>query len=285
MVHEQVIWVMPDGTQVDLNDRVTYFCTLARSGMWNPSYSVSSIELPVLPGSVFAGAKIGERLIDLPVEVRAPTHTELLATLRAVAYMMNPTLGKGQLKVITPNYNRGLYCYPTGIQVGERDVTASLVLSFKANDPFWYDSVSEGVSFVQGETLPFFPIFPISLITSLNFSEDSVQNLGDVEAWPVWTVYGPASGVTLENSTTGKKIDLSGLIIEVGEKLVINTREKSIQLEISGESETVDEITALSLDSSIFSLQPGNNNLVVKLNDSTEDTRVNLSWAKRYLTI
>ena len=285
MALDDIIWIDAAGVQTGLNDHDAAWSTRMRDGFWSPPFQVNSSDYPQQPGSVFNFVKTGERVVNLSVEVRAPDHMALTGLYRNLAYRLNPERGAGRLRMSMngSKYQRELICRSGGLtKVSERETSASLILTFLANDPYWYDVDQSSASFMLNQAAAFFPIFPIVLVNSSSFATANIDNTGDVETWPVWTINGPASNLIITHSD-GKKIDLTGVSLTSAEWLVIDTAAKTINKESPYSSVSVLEY--LSLDSSLFSFSPGTNNLTIQLSDSVYGaTMVTASYYLRWLT-
>ncbi len=288
MALDSVYWVFgPSMSVINLNDRVTTWSTRARDGLWSPAYQINSSEYPQQPGSVFNFIKTKERVINLQVEVRSDTHAGLLTALRDLTYRMNPENGIGYVEISTDGgISRRLNCRANGLtKVSERERTATVLLSWLANDPYWYSTTQISASYSQGAIAAFFPIFPISLGSSSTFADDTVVVEGDVETWPLWTITGAASDIYIENETTEKVIDLTGLTVPEYDWLAIDTRPGAKSLLMSGSHGIVtDVIEYLSLTSSLFPLVKGSNSILMRISSPTAGTQVTLDYTPRYLS-
>jgi hypothetical protein len=98
-------------------------------------------------------------------------------------------------------------------------------VTFVADDPFWSgDQVSSPVWGQAESPIPFTgeddsaPEFYIGPASTINTA--SLNNTGDVAAWPVWEITGPitSASITLDGGTIGIPFPL-----QTGEKLVIDT--------------------------------------------------------------
>jgi len=207
--------------------------------------------------------------------------------IRNIASSMNPARGTGvgKLRYDSPTgVVRELSCLYTGGLDAAADRDGYLhrfVLGFRALDPFWYNIVAETASFIGGGTItPFFPFFPLVISASQIFGEVVSFNSGDVEAWPVWSITGPASGIILRNTTTGGIIDLGTLAIVAGEGLSIDTRPgyKTI-VKYDG----TNLYPNLSVASHLWSVLPGNNAIRVEMAGTTGDSQVSMEYFARFL--
>ena len=109
-----------------------------------------------------------------------------------------------------------------------------------------------------------------------------VNNTGDWETWPTLRINGPSSGTltnpTVENVTTGKKIELNangGVSIGVGQQLVVETHPvRRTILFATGAS----RYGRLSDASEFWPLEPGNNELRFRASGTTTGATVDVEW-------
>lgn len=125
----------------------------------------------------------------------------------------------------------------------------------------------------------FFPFFPLTLTNTILFASVVATNDGDVEAWPQWTIEGPASDIILTNTTTGERLALLGYTLPEGESIVIDTRpnRKSIT------RGATNLFPSLSSSSRLWSLGLGDNGISVEMANTGANSRVILRFVQRYL--
>jgi phage-related protein len=99
-----------------------------------------------------------------------------------------------------------------------------------------------------------------------------------VEAWPLWTIVGPAVNPTLTNNTTGKSIALT-ISLTVGQSLTIDTRPgfKTITRENGS-----NQFSAASPASSLWSLARGLNTITLSVTGSSGASQLQLQYKQRY---
>ncbi|SCD43660.1 Phage tail protein [Streptomyces sp. Termitarium-T10T-6] len=107
----------------------------------------------------------------------------------------------------------------------------------------------------------------------------TVDNDGDDDAYPVWTIKGPATTVTLTNVTTGQTLALTRTITGA-DTIVIDTRERQQTALLNGVTNLWPD---LSDDSSLWPLETGVNDLSLTVAGSTTDTSVRMTYQPRYL--
>lgn len=282
MAREQVIWVDADEGELNLNDWVNYICTRGQSGVWAPPYTLESTKTPISEGSQFKSVIVGERGVDLTQIVKANTRAALLTLLRDLSHRMDPTRGEGYLKFVNDSETRILYCRPEGIKkITDKNMIAELMLSFTANDPFLYAATAEEVVFsTAGVVGSFFSetFFPIHLTRSVVYSLQIINNTGNAEVYPVWTITGPGQSIQFTNLRSGKFISLGVLELFPGEVLIIDTRKDKKTIELDGDN-TFAYLTDLS---SMWPLLPGNNLIQIEMSGSTVESSIKLEYTPRY---
>lgn len=284
---ETITFFAPDNSEVDFSS--SYADLLwGIAGRFMPKIDFVEEETAGREGARIRRVKVPPREVAVPVFFRGTSRTDLRAQLRTVVRRLYPVPGDGRLQVVAEDGQvRELVCrYSEGLQ-GEETKENGGTLGLKtllvfraAEDPFWRDVVPTDLSFSSGTPPPFFPFFPLRLASSSIFGDITIDNPGDVEAWPIWTITGPAGGATLTNETTGEVIVLSTMLGD-GRRIFIDTTPgiKTV---------TYDDGTNLYPDldpsSSLFALQPGENTITVDLIGSTDDSSVEISYRPRYLT-
>src|SRR5690606_30435067 len=124
--------------------------------------------------------------------------------IRRLASLFDPRRGDGRLRVSGPHGSRELVCrYASGFGLDEEEEPGQgwqrAVVVFVAHDPFWVD-VTPSVRLVDIAAQAFLssgptdPWFPWQVVSSSAVGGFVVDNDGDDDAWPVWTVQGPGAG-------------------------------------------------------------------------------------------
>ena len=284
MAREQVIWIDASGEELNLNDWVNFYCPRNRTGIFAPPYTLTSTKLPLSEGSQYKSVTVGERGVDLPILIKASTREDLLLFLRAISFSLDPTRGEGQLKIINGTKTRILYCRPEGIKnIVDKGMIAEFTLGFTANDPYWYDASSNSstIENISTDIYNFFSdsFFPIRLISSTAYALRTLTNNGDVHTYPTWTITGPGDSINLRNLTTGKNLSFDELTLEVGQVLEIDTRVGIKTIKVDGEN----QFSKVQAFSSLWSLIPGDNDLVIQMANSSLDSSIQIEFTQRYL--
>lgn len=281
---EVLQWIDPYGvsTTLDVEWEV--------SGRFMPKIETQVDGVPGEPGGLLRETRHGVREFVLTVWQSAGSDTALRTALRAFVKAMDPVRGNGKIRVTSPlGDQREITCrYATGLGMDEKLGDSSgpdyqkIPLGFVAYDPYWYDVSPTSKSFALTSVPSFFPIFPLRLTASQLVVDDTVTNAGDVVAWPVWTITGPGSAVTLRNSTAGLLISIPSITLTAGQVLTIDTRP-------GAKSVTLNDGTSLfsSIDhtvSQLWSLREGVNAIRLEMTGITAASALSVSYYQRYLS-
>lgn len=283
---ETMVWVEPDGTTRDLTAGVDTKVLSGRVGAFMPPVAFVEDTVPLQPGARLREVRFRPREVDLVMMAQAASASALRTLLRSSLHWFDPTRGEGTLRVqVDGGIERELRCrYAGGLELSESQrengrIWQKFVLTLRAVDPFWYGRNAIVATYLAATGGSFFPILPLRLASSTIFADAIVTNAGDVEAWPVWTITGPGSGLVLSNQTTNKRLALTQALLG-GETVTIDTRpgQKTVR-----KNDGANLFGSLSSDSSLWSLQVGDNSIRVELSGSTTASSVVLSYYTRYL--
>jgi len=234
------------------------------------------------------------RTIVWPVHVEADTHQEFIDLWRSLAKAFTDTLryGPGVLDVARPDGRRrqikvryqegweGLGQAGTGISWD------NAVLTLLAEDPYYYDPVAQVVHRQTDSAADFLNPYP-SVSSSQVLGATTVTNPGDVDAWPVWTITGPATLITMTRTDTGEAftIDPNATAIAHGnllasEYVTVATDPPSVRY-----SDGSNWAGALNWPAaSLWSISPGDNQVTFELDGAGSGSAVDLSYYPRYET-
>jgi hypothetical protein len=275
-------WVDPDGVVIDLDVLAS-----GLSGRFLPPIAFSEESVPLQAGSRLRQVRPLARDVALPFIVVSSDPVAKRMALRRLAAAMDPTRGDGRLRCGFAGQMRELRCrYAGGFDLDESadlstpEVQRALVV-FRAFDPFWYDQAVTAVT-VGPTQASFFPILPLRLSGSEVYADTEVDNDGDVETWPLWTVTGPGVGPVLRNLTTGKAIDLTGVSLGAGETVEIDTRPGFKTVRRGDGSNLYGEM--VTPPSSLWPLVKGSNSLRLEMSATTADTSFALRYQRRWLS-
>lgn len=280
---DKLSWIDKNGTEHPFTNELVVL--QGKQGFYMPPIAHVDESVPLQFGTLYRSTRIEARDIDVPLLIKSDSPITLRQKVRECLRMFNP-LHEGKIKVIAlDGTQRELHCrYASGLEGNEgKDVKGTywqtIVLVFRAFDPFWYDSQTIVETFTIGQTATFFPFFPMRLSSSAVFADMNIDNTGDVETWPEWIVNGPGSNISIRNLSTGE-ITYITATLQSGEYLVLDTRpgKKTIK-----KSDGTNLFGFQSSDSSIWSLREGSNNIRIEMANATNESSVQLSYRHRYL--
>jgi phage-related protein len=289
MADEVLSWVDPAGVVTVLTDQPDIEVEWGLLGRFMPPSAMVEDDAPGQAGSLLRQVRVRPREVTLPVTVFGADFTELRTRMRSWLRLFDPTRGDGRLRATAPDGAvRELTCrYTTGLEGLETFEHgfghARMVLVLRAHDPFWYDTAPQSQTYTTGAQPVFFsdPFFGSpKLASDTILGTQTVSNGGDVEAWPVWTVHGPASSITLSNDTTGQTVDLP-VTLTAAQTVVIDTRPfRKTVLRDDG----TNLYGSLSNTSSLWSLPTGDSTVTISLPGATSESYVTLVYARRWLS-
>lgn len=286
MTDELVSWIDADGAEHSLGPDSSVALLVGREDWWMPEFDFAADPVPFQPGARLRQVSAKPREPALPLLLRAESYDALWQLRKDVLGWFDPTRGDGYLRVTDPQgEQRELAARAvSGLGLREKWPDSSpthqhAVVTLRAYEPYWQDTEEQEQAFGTPQTAVWFPIFPLNLASSSVFSNPVVDNNGDVEAWPVWTITGPGSNPVLANQTTGKSISLT-LTLAAGEQVIIDTRpgEKSVTNAVGASL-----FPYLSSTSELWPLARGVNLLAVTVASSTSATSVSLRYKRRWL--
>lgn len=285
---------MPQVSYTDPLGRVTTFTDWQNGwalqpgprGWDMPTYQFTIDESPDIDGEFVRAVRgLGKDMV-LPLAFWSDDgRADYLARRRAFVRSLNPKLGAGTLTVIQPTGEvRTIPCRYTGGMEGDEGLDASghawtiAAITLRAASPFWI-----GQTITQQWAEPasgmWLPLLPLHVSESDVLGATVATNPGDDVAYPVWTITGPTTSVTLGNTTTGESLTMSQALL-AGDTAVIDTRERQQTAVLNGATNLW---PALSDDSVLWGLTAGDNQLQLTVTGATSATNVRLDYAPRYL--
>lgn len=283
-VDEYTVWIDPDGSMMPLAPE------WRAAGRFAPPTVREEDDVPGEPGSRLRAIKHAPREFSLALWIEDTDPAALRRQMRDLVFRMDPVRGDGRIRVSSPaGDQREIHCRVVGgLEMSEvlgetsADTVQRAVATFRAVDPYWYwvsDLVTE---FEAGDPPSFFPIFPLRLASSEVFVDASVDNPGDVEAWPVWRITGPGTGLVLRNLSTGEVFD-ADITLASGERVVIDTRPGAKTITRSDGTNLWTEVDEMSW---MWALQRGTTLLRIEMTGTTPGvSKARLEFRPRLLTV
>ncbi|MFI1194089.1 phage distal tail protein [Micromonospora sp. NPDC020750] len=275
-------WFDPDGVEWPLNPPGRERFTLnAVTG-----YGLTPVSIQTRPdprgGVQVMGIRDQARVLTWPVRVRARTHLEFLALWRALgeSFALTKRKGPGLFRLTRPDGSARevLAYYQAGWEgePGQGQTEDTPALSLLCPDGAWRDSQPITLTRAYGESVDYLLPFP-NISSGDVLGATQMTNPGTVEAWPSWTVTGPASQIVATNHTLGRTFTLNyGL--SAGQTLTITTRPGRVL----GPTGQMLGGALQRPGSTLWRLEPGVNDLEFAVSGSGPGTTIALTFWPRY---
>lgn len=234
-------------------------------------------------GGVWRNSKRGVRDVDLPITVIGSDRADVESKLRRLARLTQDALGVTDLAAEysdETSLTLGLH-YVGGAEAGAwgsdtGSTWCKWVMSFQAPTPFWESTTVQSFSVTSGNTgrglLP--QLSKLRVSSSQALGVVTVNNTGDVAAYPVWTVLGPVTSLQIDNGSQAFGFNAPVL---AGQTITIDT-ETGLVTDDSG----ANRYGLLNSAPKLFALQPGSTSISVLGTEATSATRITCSYALRY---
>ncbi|MFE9286720.1 phage distal tail protein [Streptomyces olivaceus] len=263
-------------------------------GLDMPEYQVATDESPGIDGYEVRDIRAQGKQIILPIAFWANDSRQAYkARRRALINSLNPKRGVGTLTLTEPDgATRSIGAYYTSGLEGDESLDAAgerwciNALTFGVPSPYW---VGEPVtqSWKAGSDDEFFPLLPLVVGDSQVLGEVTVDNLGDDVAYPVWTIHGPATGITLTNTVTDfatgesavRELTVERTLTDT-DTIVLDTRERRQTALLNGTTNLWPDLSDASV---MWPLEEGRNQLNLIVDGSTGTTSVSMTYQPRYL--
>lgn len=264
------------------------------TGLDAPPFELHADDSPNLDGGIFRDARAVAREIMIPIFLHGIDRRTIRDLKRRLVSELNPKKGYCILKFIEGNaIPRYLKCYyKSGMEGSETEDHSGFTwkkfgIQLTAYDPYFYgDDVQVAEwAFGSGESflhpVSFFPLHLNAGIV-LN-SEITVDNPGDVEAWPRWELTGPIKGFTFtspDGQSFGVSADGEGTdIIPAGRVLTIDTRPgvKSLR-----DDQNTNYWPLLDDSPQLWALPEGESTCSVDILPGSSNAKVRLTFQPRY---
>jgi hypothetical protein len=223
--------------------------------------------------------------VTWPLNIWGDTHLEFVDRYRQIkrAIMMTVHRGiAGRLTVMRPDgsgrWIEAFYEDGFGGEAGENWVHANPVLTMFCPDGAWKDVEPTVETRVLGSEAPVSFLSPfLTLSPGAVGGSPVMDNDGDLIAWPVWTITGPASGFTATNQTTGQSFTLTYNLLAT-ETITLTTDRPSVRGP-AGQNlvDALDWPTAY-----LWGLEPGENQVSFSVGGASVGTKVTISYYARY---
>lgn len=216
------------------------------TGLDAPPFELHADDSPNLDGGIFRNARAVAREVMIPVYLFGIDRRTLKVLKKKLVSALNPKKGYCVLKFVEGDgVARYLYCYYKGGMEGSEETDQAgftwkkFGIQFTAYDPYFYSDDIGAATWTFGAGEAFFSdtaaFIPLRINAGLVLgSEITIDNPGDVEAWPVWTLTGPIKSFTFtsppsEEFPQGQSFGIPTAsdgsdILPTGRTLTIDTR-------------------------------------------------------------
>lgn len=275
----------------------TIFMQPGATGLDMPPYALFSDEAPNLDGSIFRSARAAAREVMIPVYLFGVDRQSVNQLKRQLFQALNPARGYCVL-TFTEGHGRSrvLNCYYKGGMEGSEDTsTAGFTwsrygLTFTAMDPWFYSERAQTKRWDFGDGEPFLSttatFFPTKISSGVMGGDGkglTINNPGDIEAWPVWSLRGPIKSFSL-TSPYGETVQASppadgSDLIPSGRTLTIDTRpgKKTVRDNLGN-----NYWSKLGTNPQFWSIEPGETSADISVVTGAGKAAVTLSFYPRY---
>ena len=273
---DQVYWVDPDGGTLCLSDDNPYRIRMGVDGRFMPQFAYTAESIYSIQGSVRRGTTLKDRTLTLPMLVFGEDQDDVRANIRSLMDATNPLRGMGRVQCVTnddktfilDSYLDGMPMpeNPDSIGVSNGMTFRLFVATFVSHAVVWWNPIEHDVQ-IDYSTLD----LPLAL-----------NNEGDLEAWPIWTISGPMTSVQIGNYTTGDYMAAT-LTLTAGQRVYIDSRES---LRTVLQDHVTDVESSFSTDSDcFFPLVRGKNDIGIDFAGNSTATSLRVRWVDRYLGV
>jgi hypothetical protein len=278
-------WTDPTGVEWPLSDTsedLGWFTTQGPAGWDATEYEIVTDPLPRGGEQVrFIRSKPGQ--IVWPIYVGGETHLEYIERRRAIKRAFTMTVHRGTpgvLRVARPDGSaREISCYyQAGLEgdAGKGWLYSTDAVSLFCPDGYWQDVSAVTVSRSYQPGSDFFSPYP-TVSPGLALGDTDIENPGDVDAWPTWTVTGPMTALSATNVTSGLQFSLT-YPLAAGEQIFITTDRPTVRGP-AGQN-LVDYLDWP--DAYLWSLLPDTNSVIFNVSGANVGTAITLSFNPRY---
>jgi|GEM_PF-1393276 len=295
-----------NGDVLDLDDRVSLTLESDAKGTVMSPFDISTENLTE-DLTRFQTVRAGKRTVEVPLLIKAATPAAMEAEIDTIVSLLNPKHGDLTLTVTREDGGqRYLKCrYLSGLEgdYGEDAYGVNwqrFTLNLQATDPYWYASTPTTKTYVCEPAGRFFPaesdtsgtFFPMHLSASAVVVTETIENDGDGNAWPIWTITGPGSELVMRNEYAGYNQELEkwetirktlslNVDLNEGDVIKIDTRPGRKTIILNNET---DLFAKISETSALWPLVEGDNYIQIELNETESDvSSISLDYTKNYL--
>lgn len=266
------------------DDSVTDFAISSSgiSGLSSPTTRIPIRDYPGADGAFIPTNFYSGRVLSFELLVRGANETDYLSNRELLASALSlsrTSTGKAQTKKMyfkMVNGDEHIIDYVTSrvlfpIEYGCHgraliflQCPNAAIESYLLNSELVYLPIGGGATFPA--------TFPLSFAPGSG-GEVIVTNTGNIEAFPIVTLYGPMPNPYLISITQGKHIQLSGFTISTGSYVLIDMKNKTIL-----QGGVTNRLQYMTMDSDFFSLYPGDNEIELDASVYDPNAYAKIEW-------
>lgn len=288
-------WIDPDGTVWPWTDRSSGWVLESITGLGSPPASLTSSALAgggllaqsygAAPRTVVAGMvafddSSHDAFLDLLDRIARALWTERLGAPAPGTLVISRPGGQArQIELLCTSGPE--QADEDASQDGYRWTTTYGLTFTSALDPLFSDATDTTVTFAAAPAsggVP--PMPPVVLSPSTVLGSTSVTNSGNGDAYPIWEITGPGTP-TISNLTTGQSFGLDVALAE-GEVVTVDTR-PARQSAVDGDGDDRWGDLVRTSPRSLWTIPPGKSDLDIQMTGSGDNTKVKLSYRRRWL--
>lgn len=257
-----------------------YILATGAMGFGIPATEVR-IEPSASDGGVFRYSRRSTRELDLPIVVFGHDRDNVEFNLRRLSSIMRETPFK-----IRATYDTGEQWDLEGIYVGGGETQygedagktyCRWVVQVQCPQPFWVSTQSISYTVGSGDTgrsiIPWLAELRVS--SSQAIGAINVENPGDVESYPVWTLTGPFDQATISNGD-GTKSFVYNEPVAAGTTVIVDTRSATVK-----NTAGTNLYSKLGTSPKLFAIPAGTSQASIAATNTTSATSISLSFQPR----
>lgn len=276
-------WIDPGNTTRDLSQSTSPRLFVGRGsvGLGSAAAEIGSDKVPGDPGALVRHLLTPPRRIELPLVVDEDSIGDLLTVVDALRTWFDTgnerRMTPGTLKVTRPDDTvRQIVAYYAGGLEGDTNDGApawtQYVVSLFCPDPFPTEDVDTEQTYAS----------------TAQGVEQIIINQGDLEAYPIWRVNGPAANITVTRNTPSPTeffalTQNGGVTLTAGQWVEIDARPSHTRTNLPVLDQAgLSRYDRVAPTSSFFQLDPGENRFTIQWSGGTVGTNVLLRYRARY---
>lgn len=226
----------PGQPRIALNTDAVQMMDLTGAGI--PAQRSQTVSTPGRDGETWLRSMLEPRFLIAQLQLVGDGLTQTQALRRQVIRALNPKRGIGVIDwtpvaggttyEIDGVFERGLGFDDQGDD--HREFVEYAAVSFRCPDPAWREQTLNAIPIgASGGGLSIPLAMPLTLAEA--GTTQTIDNSGDLDAYPVITATGTFDGLMVRNETTGKKVWFPSLSVSAGQTIVIDMDRRTATLD------------------------------------------------------